>query len=127
MEFHDGIAARTIFGEARGEGTVGMTAVAHVIKNRLNAGRFGQTVAEVCLAPFQFSAWNQNDPNRKLLLRANDNDLTVALGCWRDAFNSSDPTFGSTHYKVVGVQAFWSVGHSPAATIGHHEFYNDVA
>ena len=65
--------ARTVFGEARGECLSGQEAVASVILNRVAfSGRrggywWGNTVYEVCHKPWQFSCWNQNDPNRRLL------------------------------------------------------------
>ncbi len=61
-------AARTIWGEARGENYVTKLCVATVIVNRWEAQTwFGKTVQEVCLKPWQFSCWNENDPNREKL------------------------------------------------------------
>ena len=55
------IVARTLFGEARGEGPLGMRAVAHVIRNRVRDKRWRDTYAEVCLRSKQFSAWNRGN------------------------------------------------------------------
>ena len=54
------ILARTLYGEARGEysssGPAALIAVGNVIVNRFEkGGRFGKTLAEVCLKPKQFS------------------------------------------------------------------------
>src|SRR5688500_4029200 len=57
--------ARTLWGEARGEGRNGMQAVANVIMNRYKLARsnsgyarqWGRTVAEVCRKKYQFSCW----------------------------------------------------------------------
>ena len=57
--------AVTVWGEARGEGAKGMEYVAWVIRNRCR--RYGKPVREIVTAPHQFSCWNANDPNRKLL------------------------------------------------------------
>ena len=61
------ILARTLFGEARGEGLVGQIAVAWTIRNRVEDGKakswWGEGYAGVCLKPYQFSCWNQNDLN----------------------------------------------------------------
>ena len=61
------ILARTLWGEARGEGFDGQIAVAWTIRNRVFDGKakswWGEGYAEVCLKPWQFSCWNQNDPN----------------------------------------------------------------
>lgn len=59
--------ALTVWGEARGESMVGQSAVAWVIRNRqANPGWWSRphhTLADVCLASYQFSCWNRNDPN----------------------------------------------------------------
>lgn len=79
------ILARTIYGEARGESISGQEAIASVILNRVafakRRGRYwwGNTIAGVCLAPWQFSCWNENDPNRKIIERADDADIGFAF------------------------------------------------
>lgn len=59
----------TIYGEARGESIEGQIAVACVIRNR--AGN-SKSIKEICLAPFQFSCWNKNDPNYPILMEIAD-------------------------------------------------------
>ncbi len=66
------ILAKTLYGEARGEGLSGLEAVANTIINRVNTakakgGRFwwGNDIISVCQKPYQFSCWNKKDPNRK--------------------------------------------------------------
>ena len=72
------IFARTLFGEARGEGDEGLEAVACVILNRFRAnkwftgyemqnGKKIPNVAQTCLKKAQFSCWNKNDVNYKML------------------------------------------------------------
>jgi len=129
--FDDGVAARTLYGEARGEGYDGMLAVAWVIKNRLTSGRWGKTAAAVCLAPYQFSTWNEKDPNRKKLLELDEADpsFETAQVAWvhADLAYKPDPTLGAMHYRVIGTPASWANGLTPCATIGHHEFFNNVS
>lgn len=55
----------TIIGEARGEPLEGQVAVGFVVYNRVLARR--SNFRDVCLAPNQFSCWNDNDPNRTFL------------------------------------------------------------
>ena len=57
--------AKTIYGEARGESIETMFAVGWVIRNRLQAGRYGDTYKDVVLQPKQFSCWNEDDINYK--------------------------------------------------------------
>ena len=72
------IMAKTIWGEARGEGRNGQVAVAWVIRNRAQCGGwFGRTIAEVCLKDQQFSCWNHNDCNRTQIDGLSPNDPTL--------------------------------------------------
>ena len=69
------IMAKTIWGEARGEGRNGQVAVAWVIRNRAeHGGWYGNTIRSVCLHPFQFSCWNNNDSNKAQIDGLNPND-----------------------------------------------------
>lgn len=56
LNFRRDVVAETLYREARGEGWIGIKAVASVILNRSNAS--GKTLDEVCLASRQFSCWN---------------------------------------------------------------------
>ncbi len=124
------IMAKTAYGEARGEGQKGMEAVAHVILNRaLKPKRHGQSVASVCLKPWQFSCWNRGDSNRKKLLMLIDMDDEKFRESWLaclTAMTSDDTTKGSDHYLVTGTNASWIEGRMAAITIGNHKFYNDI-
>lgn len=53
------LIARVCHTEARGEGIAGMMAVAEVILNRLYDGRFGATIADICVAR-EFHGLNQS-------------------------------------------------------------------
>ena len=59
--------AKTIYGEARGESVETMFAVGWVIRNRLQVKRYGSTYKDVVLQPKQFSCWNKNDSNYKVI------------------------------------------------------------
>lgn len=71
------ILARTIYGEARGEKTIGKKAIACVVLNRYKSGKWfaGKTIAETCQKKYQFSCWNPTDPNRQKILEASDSEL----------------------------------------------------
>ncbi len=126
------IVARTIWGEARGEGVEGMTAVANVIMNRVRAGSWwGSTPAGVSRKRWQFSAWNPNDPNRARMLAvtADDPAFARALEIAERAIDGSLPdiTGGATHYHAPSVQPDWADGATVEARIGAHTFYSGVA
>ena len=134
------ILARTIYGEARGEfnrvqgGISSFMAVANVVVNRLQLPqRFGKSIAEVCQKKWQFSCWNQSDPNYPLItaLKQGEGELfeialltaeKVALGIWPDV------TRGSNHYYATSLRSTpqWAQGHRPQIRIGHHIFYRIV-
>lgn len=136
------ILARTLWGEARGEGPQGMEAVAQVVFNRIRANSWwGRDVVSVCRKPWQFSCWNSNDPNARRLLA-----LTLADGDFRLAVNAArrvatveanglrrlpdgDPTQGATHYYAPASVATprWARGLAPCARIGRHLFFKGVA
>lgn len=144
------VMARTLWGEARGEGRGGMIAVAWVILNRLRDRRWPTSIMEVCKQPWQFSCWNglihpnHSDANfraMELLTPRHESLDREWTGTFRDeAFVEAwaicfdillerieDPTGGSAHYFRKGtVVPSWAQGRTPAAVIGHHLFFNDV-
>lgn len=127
------ILAKTLWGEARGEGRSGMEAVANVVMNRvLLGGWWGDEVIAVCLKPHQFSAWNENDPNRarmEALKPGDDRNYDLALVIADDAIAGRlpDRTGGATHYHTTAIQPGWTDGAERTATIGSHIFYRGVA
>lgn len=131
-DFHQEMAARTIWMEARSEGHEGMLGVAHVIVNRSKAKKWfsGQTLTDCVLYPYQFSCWNTADPNRKAMAIAKNNDMDMieARICLLGALDGSylDNTLGATHYCTVGVHPSWVDGATFTVRIGAHNFYKDV-
>jgi N-acetylmuramoyl-L-alanine amidase len=133
------VLARTMWGEARGEREGGMAAVAHVVLNRRDAGRWwGSTVEAVCHKPFQFSCWNEGDANRGKLLTVNVGNAEFALAM-RTAKAllamlptdraRADTTNGATHYHVRGLTPLpnWARGKQPCQQLGRHVFYRGIA
>lgn len=130
------ILARTLWGEARGEGAAGMQAVASVILNRARIARerggfwWGGDVIQVCQKPYQFSCWNRADPNFQKLQAVDERDLyfATALRVARRALAGTldDNTNGGTHYHAASIQPYWARGENPVAVIGRHVFYRIV-
>ncbi|HTJ64761.1 MAG TPA: cell wall hydrolase [Alphaproteobacteria bacterium] len=129
--------ARTLWGEARGEGREGMEAVAAVIANRIDislahGGRYwwGRDWISVCRAKAQFSCWNPGDPNRAKLLAVDDSDpsfrLAKEVAADAMADRIADPTFRATSYKVASLPWPYAWGHFrlPLIEIGRHAFYD---
>ena len=128
------VLARTLWGEARGEGSIGMQAVACVVLNRVAVSRrfggywWGNDIIQVCHKPFQFSCWNKEDPNYRQVasVTAEDIHFATAQRVARRAILGflSDPTYGATHYHARGIMPKWAAGQKPATVIGQHIFYN---
>lgn len=125
------IMARTVYGEARGQPLDGLLAVANVIMNRVRRpGWWGSTVESVCLAPKQFSTWNDGDPNKAIIEAVKPGNFIfdvcrdiaarVIVGLARD------PTGGACWYHSKGVQPQWSVGKTPSVVISDHKFFTDI-
>lgn len=137
-------AARTLWGEARGEGREGMTAVMWVIRNRSRKpgwwsrhpgdGIQDDTLAAVCRDPYQFSCWNPNDPNLPRLLSADESDGTflLAMSVVLEVLTSRvpDPTGGADHYCTKAFFRSAPAGHwcrklTKSAEIGNHLFFKE--
>ena len=123
------VLARTIYGEARNQGIEGMQCVASVVLNRVGQPSWwGNDICSVCLHPYQFSCWNENDPNRAIIsaVDASDAIFSMAVTIAQNAVNGTleDQTGGATMYKAIGTPAEWAVGKTPCFTYKQHEFYN---
>jgi N-acetylmuramoyl-L-alanine amidase len=123
------IMARTLYGEARGEGREGIEAVAAVIMNRVRNPRWwGIDVVSVCQKPWQFSCWNDGDPNRAKLLAvtAADPQFQECQAIAHDALNGVlvDPTSNADSYFDTIIQPpSWAIGRLPVYLIGDLRFY----
>jgi spore germination cell wall hydrolase CwlJ-like protein len=125
--------ALTMWGEARREGETGMRAVGHVIDNRRKSGRHGVYATDTVSAAYQFSCWNEGDPNRRALdnidrLSPDSVDGRAFRAAKRIAAEilegrSADPTGGALFYHTNAVAPRWSAGIPPVRRIGSHLFF----
>lgn len=127
MTFQEQLGARTLWAECRGEPEEGQRAVAAVLINRLRDGRWGKTLASVCMWPHQFSGWGADDPNRVPSCELADDDamLKRLFGFVSDAQLLPDPTMGATHYfnpKLASPP--WAMG--SYIQIGNHRFFRNI-
>ena len=116
-----------LWGEARGEPSLGKLAIAWVIKNR--ALKNGTTLKQEILRPRQFSSFNPNDPNRQQMRLAPGLDPTGWGRCESIADildYTVDPTHGAlNYYNAKVVQPDWgrgSIAWLEKAEIGNHVF-----
>ena len=94
--------AKTIYGEARGENIETMLAVGWVVRNRLQAKRYGNSYKDVVLQPKQFSCWNKDDPNYKVIKGAIKGRVwEVCIGVAivvMQSVEKHNPVMGVRHY-----------------------------
>jgi len=120
------VAARTVWGEARGD-PESLPAVAAVLVNRLRSGKHGETLEDVALQPKQFSAWNPGDPNRPKMLSVPEEDPLLARirGIIEGLVSGEveDPTGGAEFY-FTGRTPSWDFRKlEPAGKLGAHRFF----
>lgn len=131
------VLARTLFGEARGEGLAGMLAVAWSIRNRVEDCKdkswWGEGYTGVCQKPYQFSCWNKGDPNQPFLTGAKQIPFRELAQCRLAADmvvdgKVPDPTSGATHYYSDSMPKAptWTVGAKKTLVLGRHVFFRDV-
>lgn len=134
------ILARTIYGEARGEGAEGMEAVACVVINRyksrkwycgynLKDGVKVPSITQTCLKKFQFSCWNKNDPNLQEIRKVTPEDK-IFKQCLQIARNAvcgklKDFTNGAVYYHTKGIKPKWAEHKSPCYEVKQHLFYRE--
>jgi len=128
--------ARTIWGEARGEGLLGMEAVADVIINRYNIAivhknfwHWPASITQMCLMEWQFTCWNDGNKEKMLEVTPADIVFKAALAIAYDAVDGLlkplDITDGATHYlnpDEVDIKPNWAHG-KPLVVIKNHAFY----
>ncbi len=121
---------RTIAFEASDEPDEGKAAVAHVILNRTTSGRWGDSIKDVVIRPWQFEPWmtrreemeklSSDDPRYQNAAQIADAVLTGQI---------PDPTAGATHFlnptivrkRRGGSLPEWARGEGQP--IGRHTFY----
>lgn len=130
------LLARTLYGEARGETVRGKEAVAAVIVNRVRRAQerggywWGDSLGLVCQKPWQFSCWNEGDPNLKKIIdvtpknRVFQSCIRIARRAARGALD--DPTGGATHYHTRAANPPWARAKAPNVEIGNHLFYSNI-
>ena len=121
--------ARTIYWEARGEGTAGMDAIANVVMHRLGHKGFPDTVCGVVKqgreqGTCQFSWWC----DRRSDSAKDDTSYAEAKEIARKALNRQlpDRTGGALYFHQRNVRPAWSKTYNKTAWIGKFIFYKPI-
>lgn len=126
------ILAWTMLGEAGGEGPQGMSDVAHVVLNRLNAGNYGSSIQDVALSPKQFSTWNSgsggNDPKGKYPKDSPEFQRARQLAEQVIGGQIPGPPGRPLDYNAKSVSPYWADSKSQNGTYERngHVFYPSV-
>lgn len=111
--------ATAVYYESKGEPLDGQLAVAQVILNRVESGRFGRDICDVVKAPKQFSFVTggqlKTPSNTSQWETAKAVALIAVGGGWREIVPEA------THFHATRVSPGWKLRR--VATVGRHVFY----
>lgn len=111
--------AAAVYWEAKGEPLAGQLAVAEVIRNRVESGRWADSVCGVVKQPRQFSfvrGGRWADPREREAWKTASAIALIAMSeSWREVAD------GATSFHAVYVKPGWSGAR--VAVIGNHVFY----
>lgn len=115
--------ALAVWREARGETPRGKTLVAQVIENRVQDKRWPDTYVRVITQPWQFSAFNANDPNAAKFPDETDPVWPSCVAAADAVLNAPAPLTTANHYHVVGLNPVWRNDAKVTEREGAHVFY----
>ncbi len=126
------VMARTILGEAEGEGYAGQVAVSNILNNRKNSPRYDDNIIDVALAPGQFSTHNSGEGGRntsKFKQGGALYDQARAIAADTLSGRLKDPTLNATSYYALNAmkdkkEPYWANEENKHGTkqIGNHTF-----
>lgn len=132
------ILARTLYAEAGDLPVRAIEALAALVLTRARLAaapggprHWGQGVAGVCRAPFQFPCWNPRHPRHARLVSPEEDSASLAI-CRRVALRAiagvlHDPTEGATHWHRADELPGWAIARVPVAEIGGLAFHRAEA
>lgn len=119
--------ATTVYLEARGQSTLGQSAVAEVALRRRDQGQWGDTICQVVTAPHQFAMTTTPGSFDVINLQAFNKAWEIA---GKSIINWELPAKQrrmlvphADHFTTLAVAPAWSVN-QPGIVIGAHRFYS---
>ena len=113
--------AEAVYYEARGEPTQGRAAVAYVVLNRAESGKFPETPCAVVAEGCQFSY--RCDGRPEALADRADRDAAFATAKAVLTGAVADPTHGALFFHATRANPGWFKSRTRVAKIGKHVFY----
>lgn len=111
--------ASAVYWESKGEPLDGQLAVAQVILNRVESGRFGKSICAVVKAPKQFSFVRGGKLPAPVTARQWDVAQAIAAIALADQWPEVAPN--ATHFHATRVNPGWKLRR--IASVGNHIFY----
>lgn len=119
------IVAAVLMAEARGEGEIGITAVAEVIRNR--AEKAGKSPLQIVLKPGEFSCLNDTTPTALHLkfyrMKLYPTALRIAKACYNTPEQLPNLAQGATFFHYRKISPPWLCDVRSVTNIGNHIFY----
>lgn len=113
--------AEAVYFEARGTSYTSQAAVAHVVLNRADSGRFPGTPCGVVNDDCQFSYQCDGRPERMTDAADRQKAYRVAADVLDGA--APDPTHGALFFHAERIEAGWFATRARTSAIGGHVFY----
>jgi len=119
---------RALYFEARGEGVLGLAAVAHVALNRVGTRPNRATVCDVVREPGQFAPYLNGEPDEADLAQPEDDATRLAIETAAQVMAGylPDPSRGGRYFyapAVLKVVPAWAKGMKETARVGGHRFF----
>jgi Cell Wall Hydrolase len=119
---------RALYFEARGEGELGLAAVAHVALNRVGTRPARATVCDVVREPGQFAPYLNGEPDEADLAQTEEDAsrLAIEIAAQVMAGFLPDPSRGGRYFyapAILKVVPAWVKGMKETARIGGHRFF----
>jgi hypothetical protein len=134
MTYDQFLLALCLFREARGSSLPALTAIYHVILNRVNDPhkRWRRTIPGVILQPLQFSSFNRDSPDQAFPVPPEPGTQpNPDWRAWQDCLTVvqtqllADPTGGANCYEscAPGQLPAWASPEKITVTVGPFRFY----
>lgn len=117
------ILALAVWREARGESPLGQLLVAQTIENRVQDPRWPETYELVVTQPWQFSAFNKDDPNALKFPTETDPAWATCVAVAHAVLAAPRPFTSANHYHTTGVSPAWKRDDKLVMREGAHLFY----
>lgn len=115
--------ALCIWRESRGESLLGKLLVGQTVENRVRDPRWPDTYISVITQKFQFSAFNQNDPNVVTYPKEDDLMWPDCVAVAEFIISAPGKITMANHYHAKSITPSWAKDKVPLKIEGNHIFY----